>query len=293
MDLQLVTIMRATLPDREVSSDLELVLSERRSEATAAWPGFAVADERFVGAIASRLGDKQPLDRALAQLQTTDLYLACGCVDGDPAALAAFEAHYGAIVDRVLVASAFAEADRADVGQIIRQRMLVAAEGRPPRIQTYSARGTLAAWVRVIAAREIARRWSLKRRDIGDPDAVLARQLAPDNTELEYLQRMYSEEFKLAFEAAIEALDARGRLVLRQHAVDGLGIDQLAALHGVHRATAARWIATAREAVLAETQQALTSRFQLSDSELKSVIRLLRGQLDVSLFRLLGARSDR
>ena len=264
-------------------------MGPRLREAAAAWPGVVVAADRFHGAIVARLAAAAVPAEALAALHTTDLYLACGCVDGDPNALKAFDLHYRAIIERALVASPIPAADRADVAQQILERMLVATVDRMPRIESYQARGTLAAWVRVITAREIARRWAVKRRDIPDPEPVLSRQLASDNTELERLQRLYGQEFKRAIETAVEGLDARSRLVLRQYAVDGLGIDQLAALHGIHRATAARWIATARDVVLAETQRALTSRVTLNASELESVIRILRSQLDVSIFRLLRA----
>jgi len=75
--------------------------------------------------------------------------------------------------------------------------------------------------------------------------------------------------------------------VLRQHTLDGQSIDRLAALHGVHRATAARWIDAARGTVLAGTQRELIQRLGLNTSELASVIRLIQSQLELSLLRAL------
>lgn len=94
---------------------------------------------------------------------------------------------------------------------------------------------------------------------------------------------MYRDEFKRAFHAAVEALDDRERLLLRQHALDGLSIDQLAALHGVHRATAARQVQAARQSVLAATQRELIRRLRLARGELASVMRLIASRLDVTL----------
>ena len=71
--------------------------------------------------------------------------------------------------------------------------------------------------------------------------------------------------------------------MLRQHTLDRLAIDQLAALHGIHRATAARWVEAARQAVIAGTRRALTQRMRLSKDELASIIRLIQSQLDISL----------
>ena len=75
--------------------------------------------------------------------------------------------------------------------------------------------------------------------------------------------------------------------MLRQHALDGLSIDQLAALHGVHRATAARQVHSARDAVLAGTRRELVRRLRLSPRELASMMRLIHSQLDLSLPRVL------
>ncbi|MDQ3367331.1 MAG: hypothetical protein M3680_18055 [Myxococcota bacterium] len=71
--------------------------------------------------------------------------------------------------------------------------------------------------------------------------------------------------------------------------LDGLGIDQLARQHAVHRATAARRIEAAREDVLGGTQRALVRSLRLSCGQLASVIRLIRSGLDVSLPRVLGS----
>ncbi|HSR96999.1 MAG TPA: hypothetical protein VLM79_08125 [Kofleriaceae bacterium] len=71
------------------------------------------------------------------------------------------------------------------------------------------------------------------------------------------------------------------------HALDRINIDQLARMHGVHRATAARWIQAAREAVVAGTHRELCKRLRLSRSEVASVIRLIHSELEVSLSRAL------
>jgi RNA polymerase sigma-70 factor (ECF subfamily) len=231
--------------------------------------------------------------RALEVLHSDDLYLACGCAAGDPVALAGFERHCGPTIARAIASTGAPPAERDDLGQIIRQRLLVEpADGGPPRIATYSARGPLSSWVRVVATRETARMLPLVRRDLTPGDDELAHLIAPDDDpEIGYLKRLYRDQFKRAFQAAVEALDDRARLMLRQHTLDGLSIDRLAALYGVHRATAARWIEAARDAILSGTQRRLVRELQLSRTELDSVIRLIRSQLNVSLPRLLATVS--
>jgi RNA polymerase sigma-70 factor, ECF subfamily len=279
---------RASGPERKFADELEAQLVERVARATAAWPGVIVAERVFVCAITDRLHGDSPA-RALDAMQTDDLYLACGCAAGDRAALAGFEAHCGSTIARAIAATGASRAERADLEQIVRQRLLVApADGGAPRIATYSARGSLRNWVRVVATREVARMLPRARREISARDEDLASVIAgEDNPEIGYLKRLYRDEFKRAFHAAVRALGDRERLVLQQHALDGLGIDQLANLHGVHRATAARWVQAAHGAVLAGIQRELIRRLRLSRSELASVIRLIQSQFDITMPRLL------
>jgi RNA polymerase sigma-70 factor, ECF subfamily len=281
---RLLEIVRSVRPRREIQDDLEPLLVERAARAVAAWPTVNVEQGQFVRAIAERLEMDAPIS-SIGAMHTDDLYLACGCVSGDAAALVAFELRCGRAIAGAIAATGAAHSERADLGQVVRQRLLVAPPGGgPPRIASYSARGSLPAWVRVVATREAARRLLRAQREVGAEDDELADLIADgDDPEVGYVKRLYREEFRRAFHAAVQKLDARARLVLRQHAIDGLSIDALAVLHGVHRATAARWIQGARAAVLAGTQRELTARLRLTRTEVESVIRLIQSQLDVTL----------
>ncbi|MEO7732666.1 MAG: transcriptional regulator [Kofleriaceae bacterium] len=290
MPITLVDIFRAARPDTEDSEALERALAACVTVGVAGCPGVTLSTERFVCALAARVAGAPA---ALATLEVADLYLACGCADGDPGALALFEARYGRVIERAIAAAGARPAERADLGQVVRQRILVEATGRPPRIASYGGSGTLAAWIRVVAAREVARGRARRTLEAGDADDALALRIAPDDPELAYVKRRYRAEFKHAFQRAVDGLERRDRLVLRQHTLDGLGIDQLAALHHVHRATAARWVASARDAVRIATQRALTDHLGLAPDELDSLIRMIRSELDVSLPRLLADHADR
>jgi RNA polymerase sigma-70 factor (ECF subfamily) len=288
---RLVEVMRSVDPQRELCDEVEPQVAALVARAVAAWPGVHVDAERFVRAIAERLPADLPGVAALEGLQTDDLYLACGCAVGDPGALAGFEAHYGPMITRAVATIGASAADCADLGQIIRERLLVSrGNGDPPRIARFLGRGSLAVWVRVVATREALRTLARVRRlECEARDDELADLTASDDDpEVGYLKRLYRDEFKRAFHAAIAGLDARQRLLLRQHTLDGLGIDQLAALHGVHRSTAARQVQFARDAVLARTRRELIRRLRLSAGELDSMMRLIQSQLDVSLQRVLS-----
>ncbi len=79
--------------------------------------------------------------------------------------------------------------------------------------------------------------------------------------------------------------------MLRLYFLDGLSIDRIAAVYAVHRATAARWVARGREALLRGTQEVLGQRFRLDQAEVESLVGIVRSQLDVTLSSLFRAAS--
>jgi len=286
----LVGIVRDARPDLDVPDALAGPLDAFVARAVAAWPTIAIERETFVRFVAKAL--EPPVETNLGALHASDLYLACGCVAGDPGALAGFETECLGVIDRAVVASGATPTEVADLRQVVRQRLLVATladEGeREPRIATFTGRGNLRSWVRVVATREAQRLLPRERREVAADDDELAGLIArDDDPEIGYLKRLYRAEFKDAFATAVAALTDRERVLLRQNALDGLSIDQLAAFYRVHRATTARWIEAARQSVLDGTRKELIRRLQLSRSELDSVMRLIGSQLDVSLPRML------
>ena len=127
--------LRAALPSSRVEeappAEIEHALRTLLDDARGAWPGLEVSDAAFVAYIAERLGDGA-LPAVLRPLHV-DLYLACGCVAGDPAAVAAFQRTIIADLDARIVPAA---ADRLDeLRQLVSEKALV-SEGTP-RIATW------------------------------------------------------------------------------------------------------------------------------------------------------------
>jgi RNA polymerase sigma-70 factor (ECF subfamily) len=158
--------------------------------------------------------------------------------------------------------------------------------GRPPRIAEYAGRGSLASWVRVAALRMVLN----LNRDLREPRAP---DEAPDSVaaidpELALLKARYRGALEQALRDAFAGLEPQQRTLLRQRFVDGLSIDHIAPLHGVHRATAARHLAAARAGLLAETLRELRRAHAIPPSELKSLLRLVRSELSLSLRTLMA-----
>ena len=102
-----------------------------------AWPGIVVDEADF----------RQSLERAgapIASLCLADLYLARACCAGDARALATFDEKFLAQVPAIL--ARHRARDAADeVRQLVRERLFVA----PPKIASYTGRGSLAGWLRI------------------------------------------------------------------------------------------------------------------------------------------------
>jgi RNA polymerase sigma-70 factor (ECF subfamily) len=272
---------------------LEGILAEQLEAGEEAWPQHAQPPERFLRyladtALSRKLDDPDPITVAgmLAATHAADLYLACACASGDSRAIATFTERHADQIDAALRSAGATPAVVDETVQRLLELLFVAAPGGRRGIETYSGRGQLRAWVRSVAVRTGRRLMGADRAAV-DP-GVLELLPARDDPELEHLQERYGAELREAFHAALVALTPRQRNVLRQHHLDGLSIDQLAVLYRVHRATAARWAASARQALLDGTRDRLADRLALAPDDLDSIIRLVRSQLDVSLRRHLS-----
>src|SRR5262245_24377427 len=71
-------------------SALSAALEAIGAAGRAAWPGVEVASDALAAYLAERAPDQTEPLAALRAMQTTDLYLACGCARGDAKAIAHF-----------------------------------------------------------------------------------------------------------------------------------------------------------------------------------------------------------
>ncbi len=245
----------------------------------------ADAEAKIAGFIAERLdGEGEGLATQLAAAPVADLALAAWCAGGAAAAHQAFEAYLGA-VEQARVGGA--SRDQLDeVKQQLRVQMLVGAEGKAPGIVAYRGRGPLRAWLKIIATRELVRMVKGDGRTAKQELDQLELATTGDPA-LDQLKATYRAEFAEALRDAITDLSFEDRLLLRQQIADQLSVDEIGVAHGVHRGTVSRWLARARQALLAATQRRLSERLDLPAEEIASVIRLVHSRLDVSVVRYL------
>jgi RNA polymerase sigma-70 factor (ECF subfamily) len=267
---------------------LEATLAAAAARARSTWTAVEAGDERF----AAFLGGRVPA----AELETArvgDLWAACACGTGDGRAIAEVEARYFPDVDAALGKMGLSADRIGEVKQGLRRLLFVGdpPAGIAPRITEYRGTGDLRAWLRVTAMRAALKLIRKENRETPTDDALLEARAQQDDPELAYMKAAYRASFKAAFQEALDSLLPRERTLLKQQVVDGLGIDELGALYQVHRATAARWVQSAREKLLVRTRRTFMLNARISSDECESIMRMVRSQLDMSLHRRLGSDS--
>ena len=230
------------------------------------------------------LAERRPADVTLAEQLTwclDDLYLACACCAGDRAAVVAAERELVPVIDAAL--TTWDSTVRDETRQKLRAALLVDHASRGPLLAQYTGRGKLTRWIRVIATREAGktRRADLAQMPVDD-DALFDAVVPPTDPRLSAIRRDAATVFKVAFLAALGELERRERTVLRLHVSDGLSIDEIAPIFDVHRATIARWIAAAKDAVLAGTRKRLMKDLKIDGDEVDSLIRLVGSRIELA-----------
>jgi RNA polymerase sigma-70 factor (ECF subfamily) len=255
-------------------------LSTLYTRARTAWPTLEVAEAEFVAWVAERVEGETRL--------AGDLYIAFACARGDAVAIALFEQHFLREVEHAAAKLRVSPTLADEAKQVVRDLLFVGREDKPPAIGQYSGRGDLRGWTRVVAMRELLKLRSRDAKEVPIGDEALLDALSPANDpELELAKSRYREVFGTAFRDALARLPAKDRALLRHLLIDGFSLDVIGGMYGVHRATAARWVASARQDLLDGTKAQLALALSLSDREVESVIRVVRSRLDLSVERLL------
>jgi RNA polymerase sigma-70 factor (ECF subfamily) len=173
------------------------------------------------------------------------------------------------------------------VRQEVLEGLFTAPPSGVPKIAGYGGRAPLRTFLRTIAVRtalNLVRRKGDRASTPLDEDREIA---AAVDVEAAYLEDRYKPEFEAAVRAAMGRLTPKQRTLLRLHLLDGLSIDVLGAHYQVSRATAARWLAAAREALADGARAELVRKLGLTPSQYQSLARLIQTRLDVSLTSLL------
>ena len=221
-----------------------------------------------------------------ARERAADLYLACACVTGCPGAAELFLERYG---DRIATYLGRLGSNRDlvdEVRQTVLVRCLLGDAEQPPAIASYSGRGSLEGWVRATAVREAL---ALERQRDRHVELTASATESPLEADVELSQMIghYREPVVRAFTAATTALPREHRTLLRLHYVYGLTTADLAQMFRVSRATLVRRISEARDSLLERLEGELFGAAGVPREDCKSVLRLVKSQIDLRLSSLL------
>jgi RNA polymerase sigma-70 factor (ECF subfamily) len=132
---------------------------------------------------------------------------------------------------------------------------------------------------------------NLRRNKADRPHDELPSALARGGArapEISYLRGRYKAEFEAAIRTALRGLGPRDATLLRLHLEQRIGIDQLAVMYKISRATAARWMQRARAALEDGVRAELREKLKLTTSEFDSLAGALLSDLEVSVLAVLG-----
>lgn len=248
------------------------------------WRDFDCPRDRFADYLRDRQSGPGATDRI------ADLWLAFACLQGCDRAVQVLEREHIAKLSPHLAKMGLARDQIAEALQRIRCEVLLPTATQPPLLTRYQGRGTLAAFLRAVATRIAFRLMRDGRRApaVREADELDALGAAVGG---EGSRQAYAEVFSRGLRTALTGLDPRDRTLLRQVFVDRLSIDGVAALHQVHRATAARGIQRAKDALRSATYEQVSAALGVAVGELDSVARWVQSQVELSLHRLQTAVS--
>jgi RNA polymerase sigma-70 factor (ECF subfamily) len=287
---QLAALLEHLEPDarRVLEGEAGQQLAERIAAAPAAWPGVRVPP----GAFGVYLGRHLPRDtterNAWNSWAVDELYLCCGCVQGDPEALRAFEDRFVPVIHGALRRDRLPAALREELAQDLRERLFVGRDGGAPLLERYGGLGTLAGWLRVVTAR-VARQTlqQEKRYVLGGDDRIISSLMQEGDP----LEATYREPFRRAVRTALAELGARDLTLIRMRYVDGLTLEQIGSTYRVHLSTVHRWIGAIQERLLEQTRELMMQELGIDAAECNSLFRMLQSQLDLTITTLLRGRA--
>jgi RNA polymerase sigma-70 factor (ECF subfamily) len=245
-----------------------------------AFPGVALEEPSFREWLQAGAVGPEALAAAGA-----DLYLACACTAGDGAAVAVFEKSFLGRLNSNVGRVSLTPEQVDELRQELRLRLIATPE---TGIGTYRGSASLLTWVNVCAVR-MAMRLKGKASRRSDDASVLDDLVARDaNPELLAAKAEHRETFRAALHECFTGLPARERTLLKMHLLDGMSIDEIGVLLRVHRATVARWLVAIRQRVLEQLCAKLVVSLGASPSEMRSLVRLVRSDVHLSVGRILG-----
>jgi RNA polymerase sigma-70 factor, ECF subfamily len=270
------------------------VLVRALEAARATYPGVALEGGAFAAHVCEKLADLGAGANETS-LRMTDLFLARAAAEGDRAAILYLERDTFGEVEAAYRRFPSCPVSLDDVKQRLREKLLLGRDAARPQILGYAGTGALRGWVRAAALHLLLNIVQRESREQPTDEELFDVIIGDEpSAETAYLKLACREELEAALSFAMSVLSDREKSLLRHAFVDRRNVDEIGAIYGVHRATAARWIAAARKLLVDHTRTDLVRRLSISDAEAKSIIAAALSGVGSMLIAKLGpsTRSD-
>jgi RNA polymerase sigma-70 factor (ECF subfamily) len=228
------------------------------------------------------------VDAAPEAVHAEDLFLVCAALGQDERAITLLCRAHDGVLKGYLRRVEVTPSARDEIERRIWEVLLVGDAAVPAKLASYSGRGQLAGFIGICAQRIAVT--SLRRS--ATENRALARARAEaiascGDPELMIIKERYRDGFESAVQDAVAILDDRERLMLRMLVVDGHTLDRIAEVYGVNQSSISRWLAKARQKVVAEARRLLRERLNIPEAEFESLAKLILSQIDISASHIL------
>jgi RNA polymerase sigma-70 factor (ECF subfamily) len=270
----------------EEPPEFERLLHEGWEAGRVAWPRLTVSGQDFMRYLWERLSQEergQQLAEVLKERKQGDLYLACACVLKVPGAFEELEAHHLSKLPALLRYLHLPDADLQDVCQEVRIQVLMGTT-KSPRIAEYRGRGTLLNWLQAIAVRLALKRGIPRCEQAEEHVLDFIERASPSglDPEIDFIKRLYRAEIQQGLDQARDSLPSRQQYLLKLYLKDRLSTTELGKIFGVSQPTISRWLQKVRDTLYKEMKRRLKERFGISSREFKSLMEIIKSQLDMS-----------
>lgn len=245
-------------------------LDELFSTGSRAHPHVKLSRGDFSAFVTPLLAQPEPLLAA-------DLFLACAASLNEPGAVSTLERDVLSQVPGFVSRQRLAAHEVDELVQRTRELLLVRG-----KLKEYAGRGPLGAWLRVLVLR-LAAKTRTRQRAHESIDQATHLAVVAHSPEHQLARARWQQTFDQALKDAFDALTTEQRVLFRFQFGKGMTLDQIATALGMHRATAARHIAAAREALWDGLTALLRQRLALPAGEVEALLEEWRSKLDVSL----------
>jgi RNA polymerase sigma-70 factor, ECF subfamily len=215
----------------------------------------------------------------------TDLFLCAACLAGDNDAMDRVNGLLSASAQSVKSHFRVDDDERDEILQSVRIRLL---SGPQPRLAGYRGASPLTAWLSVVVRRAALDAYRSSREPSSDQDILdlVADGVSPLHGALETDR----ERLRFFLETSLMRLEPQERTLLKMNLLDHQSIDAIGLVFRVHRATVARWLVDIRMRLLKDLVSLMKSELRTNSTEIQSLIRYYRSDLEMSLSRVLDAR---